>query len=60
MSFSVLLRVLPGPLAAGQVVGELEIVRTGRRVPVRSVDELIAQLRRAANDIVSPHPKEVQ
>jgi hypothetical protein len=60
VSFSVLLRLLPGPLAGGQVVGELEVVRTGERVSVRSVDELMAQLRRAAHDAAGPPDKETK
>jgi len=45
VSFSVLLRLLPGPLAAGCLVGELEVVATGERALVRSTEELVAYLR---------------
>jgi hypothetical protein len=48
MTLSVLLRLLPGPLAAGQLVGEVEVVRTGDRAKVRNTQELVAYLQQRA------------
>ena len=48
VSLSVLLRLIPGPLADGQLVGELEMVKTGERVRMQSTEQLIAYLQRCA------------
>ncbi|GEM_PF-4967471 len=49
MNVSVLLRLLPEPLARGCLVGEVEVVRTGQRALVRSVEELVAYLQGVAS-----------
>jgi hypothetical protein len=45
MTVSVVLRLVEGTLAAGKLVGFLEVVATGERVAVRGGDELLEALR---------------
>jgi hypothetical protein len=45
MNVSVLLRLLPEPLAHGHLVGEVEVERTGERATVKSAEELVDYLR---------------
>jgi hypothetical protein len=45
MNVSVLLRLLREPLAAGRLVGEVEVVDTGERTVVRDVEQLVDYLR---------------
>jgi hypothetical protein len=47
-TFSVVLRVLAEPAAAGRMVGEAEVVATGEVVALRAVDDLEALCRRLA------------
>jgi hypothetical protein len=49
MNVSVLLRLLPEPLARGHLVGEVEVVRTGERVLVKSTEELVVYLQGVAS-----------
>jgi len=52
---SILLRLLPEPLAHGRLVGRVEVVETGERTVVRSVDELVSLLRdRALEERTDP------
>ena len=39
---SLVLRLLPGPATAGELVGQVEVVDTGERLVIRSVDDLVA------------------
>jgi hypothetical protein len=41
---SILLRLHREQLAEGRLVGELEVVRTGERIAIRGVEELLARL----------------
>ncbi len=50
MNISVLLRLLREPLAAGRVVGQVEVVDTGERTLVQNEQELLAYLRERAQD----------
>lgn len=50
MAVTVVLRLLPGPLRAGELVGEAELVASGVIEAVRSVDEIVAFVRRVAVD----------
>ena len=44
MRVSVVLRLLPGPLGEGEVVGQVEVVSTGEQVAVNGLAELLAVL----------------
>ena len=44
MTVSVVLRLLPGPLVDGEVVGQVEVVATGERLPVNGLGELVSAL----------------
>ena len=50
MAITMILRVLPGPLADSQLVGHAELVATGESVPFRGMAELIALARLGAAD----------
>jgi hypothetical protein len=41
---AIVLRLLRGQLAAGEVTGWLEVVGTGQRQPLRNADDLVAAL----------------
>lgn len=44
MTISVVMRLVPGDLIQGRIVGEVQIVETGERRLVRTVEELLAFL----------------
>lgn len=45
MIVSVLLRLVPGAMAAGRIAGHVRVVETGDELVVRDVDELVWFLR---------------
>jgi hypothetical protein len=47
MVVTVVLRLLPGPLESGEIVGHAQLVATGETVPVRSVSDLVGLARTA-------------
>jgi hypothetical protein len=53
VTVSVVLRLVDAAIHAGRLTGEAELVATGERTVVRSAEELVAFVRRAA-----PAPRE--
>jgi hypothetical protein len=51
---TIVLRLLPGPLAAGELVGHAEVVATGASASVRNVSDLLVLARDAARIVADP------
>jgi hypothetical protein len=48
VAITVVLRLLPGPLEAGDLVGQIEHVSTGAVLPVRGAADIVEFARQAA------------
>ena len=55
MLVTLIVRLLPDPLAAGELVGEIENVHSGERTLVRELADLVGFARQAAeHQLASP------
>ena len=59
-SVRLVLRLVPDRAVSDEIVGQVEVVRTGERVSVNGVDELLAVIRRAAAADVAETAKQAR
>lgn len=58
MVVTLVLRLLPGPLEEGELVGHAEVVATGESVALRGVADLVDLARAAVSGAEGHHPAE--